>query len=109
MNDPNRYTGPGTGYRLEGERWERLRRLPYAVDARLLGGAPPAEPVVSALGPADRGEQADEVVIALGPAFGDALGATINGLAAQRRARGDRRGRAGGRRDAAARADPPFG
>ena len=42
VNDPNRYTGPGTGYRLEGERWERLRQLPYAIDARLLGGAPPA-------------------------------------------------------------------
>ncbi len=34
-----RLPGPGTGYRLEGERWERLRRLPHAVDARLLGGA----------------------------------------------------------------------
>ena len=55
VNDPNRYTGPGTGYRLEGERWERLRRLPYAVDARLLGGAPSAKPVVSAMGPAQRG------------------------------------------------------
>ena len=37
VNDENRYTGPGTGYRLEGERWERLQRLPYAIDARLLG------------------------------------------------------------------------
>ena len=80
VNDPNRYTGPGTGYRLEGDRWERLRRLPYAVDARLLGGAPSATPVVSATGPAQRGDQPDEVVVALGPAFGDALGATINGL-----------------------------
>ena len=80
VNDPNRYTGPGTGYRLEGERWERLRRLPYAVDARLLGGAPSAKPVVSAMGPAQRGDQPDEIVVALGPAFGDALGATINGL-----------------------------
>src|SRR5207248_11660292 len=32
VHDPNRYTCPGTGYRLEGERWERLRRLPYAID-----------------------------------------------------------------------------
>src|SRR5581483_5341264 len=37
LNDPNDYRGPGTGHRLEGERWERLRRLPYAVDATLLG------------------------------------------------------------------------
>ena len=80
VNDPNRYTGPGTGYRLEGDRWERLRRLPHAIDARLLGGSPSAEPVVTVLGPAGPSEQPDEVVVALGPAFGDVLGATINGL-----------------------------
>jgi propanediol dehydratase large subunit len=81
VNDPNRYTGPGTGYRLEGERWERLRRLPYAIDARLLGGPPPGEAVVSETGPALRGEQRDEVIVAVGPAFADSLGETIGGLA----------------------------
>jgi propanediol dehydratase large subunit len=80
VNDPNRYTGPGTGYHLEGDRWKRLRRLPYAVDARLLGGAPTAAAIVAETGPAHRGELPEEVVVALGPAFGDALGATINGL-----------------------------
>src|SRR5205814_3266096 len=25
VNDPNRYTGPGTGYRLEGARWQLLQ------------------------------------------------------------------------------------
>ena len=34
VNDPNDYTGPGTGYRLEGERWGRLQRLPHQLDAR---------------------------------------------------------------------------
>jgi len=81
VNDPNRYRGPGTGYRLEGERWERLRRLPYAIDARLLGGPPPGEAVVSETGPALRGEQRDEVIVAVGPAFADSLGETIGGLA----------------------------
>ena len=80
VNDPNRYTGPGTGYRLEGERWERLRRLPYAIDARLLGGASPGEALVSETGPAVRSELRDEVVIAVGPAFADVLGETIGGL-----------------------------
>jgi propanediol dehydratase large subunit len=80
VNDPNRYTGPGTGYHLEGDRWERLRRLPYAVDARLLGGAPAAQAIVAEAGPAHRGQLTEEVVVALGPAFGGALGATINGL-----------------------------
>jgi propanediol dehydratase large subunit len=80
VNDPNLYTGPGTGYRLEGERWERLRRLPYAVDARLLGSTTSGAPAVAEVGPALHGERSDEVVVAVGPAFGDVLGETINGL-----------------------------
>ena len=35
VNDGNDYAGPGTGYRLEGERWQKLQALPYAIDARL--------------------------------------------------------------------------
>jgi hypothetical protein len=81
VNDGNAYTGPGTGYRLEGERWERLQRLPYAIDARLLGATQDTAASVEALAVAERGDQADEVVIAVGPAFGDALSETINGLA----------------------------
>jgi propanediol dehydratase large subunit len=81
VNDGNAYTGPGTGYRLEGERWERLQRLPYAIDARLLGATQAAAASVEALAPAERGDRVDEVVIAVGPAFGDALSETINGLA----------------------------
>ncbi len=69
VNDPNDYAGPGTGYRLAGERWERLRRLPHAVDARLLGSGTGAESPVSEVGPAAAGGQPEEVVIAVGPAF----------------------------------------
>jgi hypothetical protein len=81
VNDPNLYTGPGTGYRLEGERWQLLQSLPYVVDPRELvedgaGGAP----VVVETGEAAASERADEVVVAIGPAFGDGLRATINGL-----------------------------
>src|SRR6478609_8976913 len=50
VNAPNDYRGPGTGYRLEGERWRRLRRLPHAVDARLLGAGSPAKPLLHAIG-----------------------------------------------------------
>ena len=39
VNDPNDYSGPGTGYRLEGERWELLQSLPHAIDPRVLDGA----------------------------------------------------------------------
>jgi propanediol dehydratase large subunit len=31
INDPNTYQGPGTGYRLSGERWERLKAIPWAI------------------------------------------------------------------------------
>ncbi|MBA3842592.1 MAG: propanediol/glycerol family dehydratase large subunit [Actinobacteria bacterium] len=81
VNDGNHYSGPGTGYRLEGERWQRLQQLPYAIDARLLGAGDPGAPAVEELEVAAAGGAADEVVIAVGPAFGGALGETINGLA----------------------------
>ena len=31
VNDRNDYMGPGTGYRLEGERWELLKNIPQAI------------------------------------------------------------------------------
>lgn len=31
LNDPNDYQGPGTGYRLQGERWEKLKRKATAL------------------------------------------------------------------------------
>ena len=82
VNDPNRYAGPGTGYRLEGERWVRLRALPHELDPRLLGDGhdPDAPPLLTELAEAERGDSAREVVIAVGPAFGSGLRATINGL-----------------------------
>jgi propanediol dehydratase large subunit len=81
VNDGNSYTGPGTGYRLEGDRWRRLQQLPHSVDARLLGAAQGLERSVEEARPAEVGDRPDEVVIAVGPAFGDALSETINGLA----------------------------
>jgi hypothetical protein len=80
VNDANAYTGPGTGYRLEGERWERLQQLPYAVDARLLGAPDDVVNQVEELHVATIGDRSDEVVIAVGPAFAGALAETINGL-----------------------------
>src|SRR5437763_1784562 len=32
ISDPNDYEGPGTGYRLEGDRWELLQQLPHVLD-----------------------------------------------------------------------------
>ena len=82
VNDPNRYTGPGTGYRLDGERWQRLQQLPHELDARALDEASAThEPVVVEKHVATIGNRPDDLVIALGPAFADGLQATIGGLA----------------------------
>jgi propanediol dehydratase large subunit len=81
VSDPNLYTGPGTGYRLEGERWEVLQALPHVVDAATLGtGGGGGEDVVVPLGEALPGTDPAEVVVAVGPAFGGAIRETINGL-----------------------------
>jgi propanediol dehydratase large subunit len=81
VNDPNVYAGPGTGYRLEGERWELLRGLPHAVDPRALGaGEAAGDALVEEHGPALVGTDPLEVVIAVGPAFADGIRETINGL-----------------------------
>jgi propanediol dehydratase large subunit len=81
VNDPNLYTGPGTGYRLEGARWEALQALPHVVDATQLGmGGNTVDEIVAVVGDAVAGTGPAEVVIAVGPAFADAIRETINGL-----------------------------
>lgn len=32
INNPNTYAGPGTGYRLDGEEWEKIKDIPQALD-----------------------------------------------------------------------------
>ena len=32
VNTPNDYTGPGTGYRVSGERWEDIKNIPHIID-----------------------------------------------------------------------------
>ena len=81
VNDPNLYSGPGTGYRLEGKRWELLQSLPGVVDpAELLGTDVADEPVVLERGAALAGVESSEVVVAVGPAFASSIRRTINDL-----------------------------
>ncbi len=81
INDPNGYSGPGTGYRLDGERWSEIQRIPQEkpphdfVEDRV--GTPSKR--LSEVGQASRGTQM-EVVLGVGPAFGTALTKTIEGL-----------------------------
>ena len=81
VNDPNDYCGPGTGYRVAGDKWRRLSDLPQALDAESLvsAEAPDRRLKLTERGPAGRGPQ-DEVVIALGPAFGTTMNATLADL-----------------------------
>ena len=81
VNDPNLYSGPGTGYRLDGERWQLLQSLPSVVAAsELVGGEIAGEPIALERGDAVKSDDPTEVVVAVGPAFADAIRSTINDL-----------------------------
>jgi propanediol dehydratase large subunit len=82
VNDPNDYRGPGTGYRLEGDRWALLQALPHELDPAGVGVVEAAEGPgpLRDLGASARGGAADEVVVAVGPAFGRSLRETIGGI-----------------------------
>ena len=82
LTDPNDYRGPGTGYRVEKERWAALQNLPQAWDPRnyldeIVSRDEP--PWLEEVGPAQTGSGA-EVVIALSPTFGDQIRQSLAGL-----------------------------
>ncbi len=82
LTDPNDYRGPGTGYRVDGERWAALQDLPQAWEPRAWIDSLAADergPWLEEAGPAEAGK-GTEVIIAVGPAFGSALTRTIGGL-----------------------------
>lgn len=81
VNNPNEYLGPGTGYRLDAARQAEIAGIAQAQDPRTIGKSQRgAGPLLEELGEARAGEDPSEIVIALGPAFGSALDATLLGL-----------------------------
>jgi hypothetical protein len=82
INDVNDYGGPGTGYRLQGDDWEAIQRIPQAkaphdfIDGQI---GDPLQKLVE-LGPAKAGTNPNEIVVAVGPAFGKGLIKTIGEL-----------------------------
>ena len=82
INDPNQYDGPGTGHRLDGDRWQSLQHLPH--EQTSTEAAPleidESETGYVEIGPAKVKHDVDEVVVGLGPAFLGSLRRTINGL-----------------------------
>ena len=81
INDANDYAGPGSGYRLDGARWEEIANIPQAKSPEGFVEPHAGEPLsrLVEIGPAAKGSQ-NEVVLALGPAFGRVLSKTIGGL-----------------------------
>jgi propanediol dehydratase large subunit len=85
LTDPNDYQGPGTGYRVEDERWSELQDLPQAWDPRaylkkISSAQTPAwleEVQTAAIG------DKPEVVVAVDPIFGILINQTIGGLELQ--------------------------
>jgi propanediol dehydratase large subunit len=81
INDPNDYTGPGTGYRVDGTRWQEIQQIRQAKSPRNFIAAQLGEPSAKLveLGPARAGSNT-EVIVAVGPAFGRSLTKTIGEL-----------------------------
>ncbi len=82
LTDPNDYAGPGTGYRVEGQRWDQLQDLPQAWDPQQFIhdlDCDVCDPWLKEVGPALPGATT-EVVIAVGPAFGTGIQHALSGL-----------------------------
>jgi propanediol dehydratase large subunit len=81
VNTPNNYSGPGTGYRVEGKVWDDIKALPQALNPRHLVDNEASDPKLQLIpiGPATEG-QGSEVVIAVGPAFATAMNQTLADL-----------------------------
>lgn len=87
VNNPNRYSGPGTGYRMEKERWNRVKAVRGTISRddilfdegnhRPPQGAAQLHPI----GEAAPGRDPHEVVIGISPAFGERLHQTTAGHA----------------------------
>ena len=83
LTDPNDYRGPGTGYRVEGDRWSILQNLPQAWDPRAYLDSISSAEVESWLeegqATAETGDR-PEVVVAVGSGFWGKIHQTIGGL-----------------------------
>jgi len=81
INDPNDYRGPGTGYRVSGERWDEIMNIRQAKSPRDFIVDRLGSPIdgLDAYGQAKRGGST-EVVVAIGPAFGRVITKTIGGI-----------------------------
>jgi propanediol dehydratase large subunit len=82
INDPNDYAGPGSGYSLSSQRWQEITSIPQALQPQSIGQPSSGKPQMrlQECGDAPTSSEIGEIVIALGPAFGTAMDATLLGL-----------------------------
>jgi hypothetical protein len=82
INDPNDYAGPGSGYALSLQRWQEIGSIPQALQPQDIGQPSSGKPQMrmQECGDAPTSSKIGEIVIALGPAFGTAMDATLLGL-----------------------------
>jgi propanediol dehydratase large subunit len=88
VNDANDYAGPGTGYRVAGQRWEEIKSIRQVTGSTEIKMAQrwrressaDLKLVLNEIGAASRGESPNEVVIGISPAFGKDLNKTLSGL-----------------------------
>lgn len=86
INDPNRYDGPGSGYRLSEARRAEIAAIRGVLDQReVLRTEAAYEKAESrrityrGMGHADRGTATDEIVVGLSPGFGNRLHRSLAG------------------------------
>lgn len=82
LTDRNEYQGPGTGYRVQGDRWKRIQDIPQAWNPQTYLESLSEEGPPSWIEDGDRAQRGEsgEVVIAIGPAFGRTIHQTLSGL-----------------------------
>jgi propanediol dehydratase large subunit len=81
ITDPNDYRGPGTGYRVSGARWDEMQSIPQARSPRDFIADRLGTPLAKLHDVGDaRVGRVNEIILAVGPAFGRSLTKTINGL-----------------------------
>ena len=85
INNGNDYEGPGTGYRVDGERWEEIKEIRQIIDEESLKelkpapGVPHIEVKLEDIGEAKQGTDPNEVIVGVSPAFADDINVTLSG------------------------------
>jgi len=85
VNEPNDYSGPGTGYEMSAARWHKIKSIRGVIGRKQVlenqtwHQPPDGDGKLYAVAKAEKGHDPHEVVIGISPAFGDKLHRTTAG------------------------------